>query len=92
MRGRGGNWFVIREKSAREEEEKRQAAGFSSMTVALGILSHATVPHRYTLLHVCSAPASVCPCFIGGFLFNCLPVLSGLGCVFFFFLFFFNRP
>lgn len=63
----------------REEEEERQAAGFCFMTVALGILSHATAPHRYTLLHVSSLPACVCWRFTGGFLFNSTRwVLSGL--------------
>lgn len=62
----------------REEEEKTREQVFST-TFALGILSHATAPHRYTLLHVCSAPAGVCWCFIGCFLFNSgRRVLSGL--------------
>lgn len=54
-----------------EKEQKRRTAGFfSSMTVALGILSPAAAPHRYTLLHVCSVAAGVCSCFVGAFLFN----------------------
>lgn len=50
-----------------------------SMTVALGILSRAAAPHRYTLLHVCLVPPVFAGVSIGGFLFNSAQrVLSAL--------------
>ncbi len=54
----------------RETKRRKDRQQVFSMTVTLGILSHATALHRYTLLHVCSAPAGVCWCFTGGFLFS----------------------
>lgn len=70
---------MIRERECERGRGETTGSRFCFMTVALGILSRATAPHRYTLLHVCSLPACVCWRFTGGFLFNSARwVLSGL--------------
>lgn len=70
-----GNLFVINQRMLVRKRRKPE----SQFSFILGILSRATAPHHYTLLHVCSAPAGVCWCFIGCFLFHSgSRVLSGL--------------